>query len=183
MQIAADPGAAGCSRAPALQPSAASLGRRIRAEWPRERLQQLRLLFDAGLSHLLIAGRMGVAKGVVSAKLARLGWRRGETLEAQARVYGRPPLVIEPARMRRLEDLGEADCHWPVAEDARGVQLFCGCQRESRRGVYCEGHRQRAGRRVRAWERKALEPRAPLRREATGWDRFQAAGEPPREEW
>eukprot|EP01030_Chromulinospumella_sphaerica_P029073 gene29073-29472_t len=109
MQIAAVSGAAGCSRAPASQPLS-----RIRAEWPRERLDQLRTLFDAGLSHLLIAGRMGVAKGVISAKLARLGWRRGETLEAQARVRTAPPLIIEASRLRRLEDLGEDDCLWPV---------------------------------------------------------------------
>ena len=178
MQIAADPGAAGCSRAPQPQQPL-----RLRAEWPRKRLDQLRRLFDAGLSHLLIAGRMGVAKGVISGKLARLGWRRGETLEAQARVWTRPPLVIEPSRMRRLEDLGENDCHWPVAEDARGVQLFCGCQRMTGRGVYCEGHQARAGRRMRAWERKALEPRAPVRTEATGWDRFKAAEAPTREAW
>lgn len=175
MQIAAVPGA-GCSRAPASPPV-----QRVRAEWPSERLEALRALFEAGLSHLLIAGRMGVAKGVISAKLARLGWRRGETLEAQTPMRTLPPLVVEPARMRRLEDLGEDDCHWPVAEDARGVQLFCGCARAGR-GFYCEGHRARSVRRPRAWERRAMEPRAPVRREGMGWDRFKAEG-PVKEEW
>lgn len=183
MQIAAVPGA-GYSRAPASKPVSQPL-RRARAEWPPERLGALRALFDAGLSHLLIAGRMGVAKGVISAKLARLGWRRGETREAQTPVRTAPPLIVEPSRMRRLEDLGEGDCHWPVAEDARGVQLFCGCARADKGvpgGVYCEGHRARSVRRPRAWERKALEPRAPVRREGMGWDRFKAQG-PAREEW
>lgn len=176
MQIAAVTGAGG-SRAPA-----SSLAGRTRAEWPRERLDKLRTLFDAGLSHLLIAGRMGCAKGVISAKLARLGWRRGETLESQVPRRTLPPLVIEPSRLRRLEDLGEGDCHWPVAEDGRGVQLFCGCARAGRRGVYCEGHQARSVRRPRAWERRAMEPRAPVRREGMGWDRFRA--EPPAgEEW
>jgi hypothetical protein len=168
MQIAAASGATGCSRAPAFQVS-----HRKRAEWPRERLDQLRRLFDAGLSHLLIAGRMGVAKGVVSAKLARLGWRRGETLEALTPVRTAPPLVVEASRMRRLEQLGEDDCHWPVAEDAWGVQLFCGCARAVS-GVYCEGHRARSVRRPRAWERKAMEPRPPAIREGFGWERFAA---------
>lgn len=179
MQIAAVSGA-GCSRAPASQPVPKPI-QRVRAEWPSERLSALRTLFDAGLSHLLIAGRMGVAKGVISAKLARLGWRRGETLEAQVPVRTLPPLVVEPSRMRRLEDLGEDDCHWPVAEDARGVQLFCGCQRATK-GVYCEGHRARSVRRPRAWERRAMEPRAPERREGMGWDRFRDQT-PQREEW
>ncbi|MDB5471986.1 MAG: GcrA-like regulator [Caulobacter sp.] len=177
MQIAAVSGATGCSRAPASQPL-----QRTRAEWPGERLDQLRALFDAGLSHLLIAGRMGVAKGVISAKLARLGWRRGETLEAQVPVRSPPPLAPEPARVRRLEDLGEDDCHWPLGEDGRGVRLFCGCARAAS-GAYCEGHRARSVRRPRAWERKAMEPRAPERREDTGWDRFRATEGPAREEW
>ncbi len=177
MQIAAACGATGASRAPASQTPV-----RLRAEWPRERLDRLRVLFDAGLSHLLIAGRMGVAKGVISAKLARLGWRRGETLEAQAPVRRAPALVIEPGRARRLEDLGEADCHWPLSEDAYGVQLFCGCARATT-GFYCEGHRARSVRRPRAWERQAMEPRPPVRREGMGWDRFKGAEAPSREAW
>ena len=76
MQIAAVPGA-GCSRALASQPVPRT-SQRVRAEWPAERLSALRTLFDAGLSHLLIAGRMGVAKGVISAKLARLAVSRAE---------------------------------------------------------------------------------------------------------
>jgi hypothetical protein len=160
----------------------------MRAEWPRERLDRLRALFDAGLSHLLIAGRMGVAKGVISGKIARLGWRRGETTEAAVPVRTPPPLVLEPARMRRLEELGPDDCLWPVAEDARGVQLFCGCARldqadARRRPAYCEAHQARAVRRPRAWERRAMQPRPAERREGTGWDRFKGAGKPAREEW
>lgn len=183
MQIAAVSGAAECSRAPAPPTP-----RRRRAEWPRERLDRLRALFDAGLSHLLIAGRMGVAKGVVSAKIARLGWRRGETVEAVTPSRSPPPLVLEPARMRRLEDLGEDDCLWPVGEDARGVQLFCGCRRldqadARKRPAYCEGHQARSVRRPRAWERQAMQPRPTERREGTGWDRFKGAGRRAREEW
>ena len=178
MQIAAASGAAGCSRAPV-----SDIPRRARAEWPRERVDQLRRLFDAGLSHLLIAGRMGVAKGVISGKIARLGWRRGETTEAATPMRGAPPLVLEPARMRRLEDLGEDECLWPVGEDARGVQLFCGCRRGGARGVYCEGHRARSVRRPRAWERQAMQPRPVERREGMGWDRFKGADRPVREEW
>ncbi|RYF93175.1 MAG: hypothetical protein EON95_09850 [Caulobacteraceae bacterium] len=183
MQIAAVCGATGHARAPASQAF-----QRSRAEWPRERLERLRMLFEAGLSHLLIAGRMGVAKGVISAKLARLGWRRGETLEAQVPVRRPAPLVVEAARLRRLEDLGEDDCRWPVAEDGRGVQLFCGCARADQtggrqRGVYCEGHQARAVRRARAWERRAMEPKAVERREGMGWERFKGADRPGAEEW
>lgn len=178
MQTAAVSGAAGCSRAPASHTA-----RRARAEWPRERLDELRGLFDAGLSHLLIAGRMGVAKGVISGKIARLGWRRGETTEAVTPVRSPPPLVLEPARMRRLEDLGVDDCLWPLGEDARGVQLFCGCKRAGAPGVYCEGHRARSVRRPRAWERQAMQPRAVERREGMGWDRFRDEGTSRRDEW
>lgn len=183
MQIAAVSGVMGRARAPVShQPL------RIRAEWPRERLEQLRALFDAGLSHLLIAGRMGVAKGVISAKLARLGWRRGETLEAQVPTRTALPLVVEASRMRRLEDLGDNDCHWPVAEDERGVQLFCGCARldgtgGGKRPMYCEGHQARSVRRARAWERKAMEPRKVEVREGLGWERFKATDAPAREVW
>ncbi len=177
MQIAAVPGAPGCSRSPVSQPF-----RRLRAEWPGERLNQLRALFDAGLSHLLIAGRMGVAKGVISAKIARLGWRRGETLEARVPVRTLPPLVLEPSRMRRLEALGEDDCHWPLGDDSWGVQLFCGCAKADQ-GAYCEGHRARSVRRPRAWERQAMQPRKAERREGVGWDRFKSADRPRPEEW
>lgn len=188
MQIAAVPGAAGCSRTPVSEVPPLFHGRRMRAEWPGERLAQLRRLFDAGLSHLLIAGRMGVAKGVISGKIARLGWRRGETLEAVTPLRTPPPLILEPARMRRLEDLGEDDCLWPVAEDARGVQLFCGCARLDQTGgrqrpAYCEGHQARSVRRPRAWERQAMQPRPVERREGMGWERFRAAEKPAREDW
>jgi hypothetical protein len=148
---------------------------RPRSEWPQARLDQLRALFDEGLSHLLIAGRMKVGKGVVSAKLARLGWVREATLSAaapQPRVA--PQLIIDPGRLRRLEFLGPRDCHWPVTEDAQGVQLFCGCPK-AREIPYCPGHQAGAFRRPFGWERQVLEagPRRPAMREGLGWDRFR----------
>jgi len=148
---------------------------RRRSDWPAERLEALRALFDQGLSHLLIAGRMGVGKGVISAKIARLGWRRTATTAAQAPDRGlRPTPILDPSRMRRLEALGPRDCHWPTLEDEAGVQLFCGCDR-SRDERYCPDHRALGVRRPRSWELAILEA-APARpapeRQAYGWDRF-----------
>jgi len=148
---------------------------RPRSDWPAERLEALRALFDQGLSHLLIAGRMGVGKGVISAKIARLGWRRTATTAAQAPDRGlRPTPILDPSRMRRLEALGPRDCHWPTLEDEAGVQLFCGCDR-SRDERYCPDHRALGVRRPRSWELAILEAattRPPPVRQAYGWDRF-----------
>jgi hypothetical protein len=143
---------------------------RRRAEWPRERLAQLRGLFEGELTHQAIAQRMGLAKGAVSAKIARLGWRRGETRPVVAEAAPAP--AIDAPRFKRLEALGPGECHWPTLEDAQGVQLFCGCRRADR-SFYCAGHLGRAHRRPRVWERQALEPaRRPPPREGFGWDRF-----------
>jgi len=150
------------------QPPSAAI--RAHAAWPPERLTRLRDLFDEGLSHQLIAARMGVGKGVVSAKIARLGWRRGETV----RTLREPPPVVafDPGRMRRLEDLGRRDCRWPTLFDAAGVQLFCGCPTAPRM-TYCGAHQVRAHRRPRAWEREAAAPRSPPPPpERFGWERF-----------
>ncbi|MDH4385153.1 MAG: hypothetical protein QE280_06900 [Caulobacter sp.] len=148
---------------------------RSRSDWPAERLEALRALFDQGLSHLLIAGRMGVGKGVISAKIARLGWRRTATTAAQAPDRGlRPSPILDPARMRRLEALGPLACHWPLEEDEAGVQLFCGCDR-SRNERYCPDHRALGVRRPRSWELAILEAataRPAQERQAFGWDRF-----------
>jgi hypothetical protein len=148
---------------------------RPRSDWPAERLEALRALFDQGLSHLLIAGRMGVGKGVISAKIARLGWRRTATTAAQAPDRGlRPTPILDPSRIRRLEALGPRDCHWPTLEDEAGVQLFCGCDR-SRDERYCPDHRALGVRRPRSWELAILEAattRPPPVRQAYGWDRF-----------
>ncbi|MBI1406159.1 MAG: hypothetical protein GC145_08550 [Caulobacter sp.] len=159
--------AAEASRAP-VDPSGP---KRRRAEWPPERLDQLRRLFEAGLSHALIAGRMGVGKGPISAKIARLGWRRGET-SVTAAPAGPAPLIVDPGRMKRLEQLAAADCHWPTIDDVEGVQLFCGMSRPDGQS-YCAGHQARAHRRPVGWERRALEPATrPPPREGLGWERF-----------
>lgn len=144
--------------------------RRQSRAWPPERMARLRALFDEGLSHMLIAARMGVGKGVISAKIARLGWRRGETV----RTLREPPPVVpfDSGRVRRLEDLGRRDCRWPIMPDAAGVQLFCGCPAAPRR-PYCGAHEARAHRRPRAWERDAAALKAPPKPpERFGWERF-----------
>ena len=138
------------------------------ANWPPERLAELRRLFEGDLSHQAIADRMGVAKGVVSAKIARLNWRRRET----ARLAGGQGPGQESLRFKRLEALGPQDCHWPTTEDADGIQLFCACRRTAG-ALYCKGHQARAHRRPKAWERQAIEPaRGSPPRTGLGWDRF-----------
>jgi hypothetical protein len=171
------PPAVFCSALPARNPG--SRKGRPRTQWPQTRLDQLRTLFDQGLSHLLIAGRMGVGKGVVSAKIARLGWTRTATLEAvpvAPALWARPQPIFDPRRLKRLEALGARDCHWPMTEDAQGVQLFCGCAK-AREVAYCRGHQARAFRRPFGWERQAAQPardRRPAVGERLGWERFEA---------
>lgn len=76
---------------------------RRRSEWPPERLDRLRELFDAGWSHLLIANAMGVSKGVISAKLDRLGWTRDATVHRKRRAAPRKPVPkIKPPRRPTL---------------------------------------------------------------------------------
>lgn len=132
-----------------------------RVEWPPERLQALRGLFDEGLSHLLIARSMGVDKGVVSAKLARLGWRRAATTDSVP-AYRTSTLAIRAMLADtlgngvRLEDLGERECHWPTFKDAAGHQLFC-AHAKMPGSVYCEGHAPRGSRKPRQYEDERLE--------------------------
>lgn len=164
---------------PSPPPFPSSEGR-ARSAWPQARLDALRGLYDEGLSHLLIAQRLAVSKGLISAKIARMGWRRGTVAPpVQVAPRVRPALVIDPARLRRLEHLGPRDCHWPVAEDGQGVQLFCGCRR-GEGVVYCKGHLARAFRRPKGWEEQAVALSSGRRpaawetpgREKLGWDRF-----------
>ncbi|NBB17458.1 hypothetical protein GVN21_19025 [Caulobacter sp. SLTY] len=143
-----------------------------RPQWPSDRLAQLRGLFEGDLTHQAIAERMGLAKGAVSAKISRLGWRRGETVTPAAMPAVATELIPETGRFKRLEALKAGECHWPTVEDAQGVQLFCGCRRADA-SSYCAGHLSRAHRRPRPWERQALEPaRRPPPKEGLGWDRF-----------
>lgn len=138
---------------------------RQRSEWPRARLTRLKTLFEAGLSHQSIARRMGLGKGRVSAKIARLGWSRAAP-PAVGRPAAGPPLGL------RLEQLAEDGCRWPVDEDTRGTMLFCGCA-QGHGSPYCPGHQARSRRRPFQWERRAMEPaRPPAEPKATGWERF-----------
>jgi GcrA cell cycle regulator len=166
--------------APHRAPSPPRIIKRSRSQWTPSRLTALRELFDSGLSHLSIAARMGVGKGVISAKIARLGWTR-PTAPAGIAPQVQTAVIIDPQRMKRLERLGVAECHWPTAEDGDGVQLFCGCRCDDGFG-YCPGHHRLAFRKPVLWERQAMgddRKRRPVLREGLGWDRFAASDRQP----
>lgn len=121
----------------------------ITDDWPDAKIVQLRLLFDAGLTHALIAGTMEISKGAVSAKIGRLGWTR---------IENRPPPpkrikpLIDARKAVRIEALGADDCRWPLTVDRHGVQLFCGAHRTTGGSYYCAGHEARAHRKPWQWE-------------------------------
>ena len=148
-----------------------------RPTWTVERLELLKIHFDAGLSCREIAGHIGVSRNAVIGKLARLQLTRGKTyveprLKKAAReraagsiprlqyrilqtLYESPrpaedaPVVSE--RRCSLFELSEHRCRWPISTP--GAADFCFCGNTPLEGApYCPGHTRlayRAGSRQR----------------------------------
>lgn len=131
--------------------------RRTRTAWTEERVTLLGRLFDANLSHELIAQALGTSKGAVSGKLDRLveadpeRWTRSATIiglkpdrgaGTAKPVERRAPIATEaPTSGVTLLELGPHMCRWPLAFTTE--QTFCGGER-ALPSSYCATHRARS---------------------------------------
>lgn len=120
--------------------------------WPQERVDELVILWNRGVSasecaKLLFGDK--AKEGAVFGKLHRLGLTNMATRRpassfqvARKPVRSRPgplPILVafaEPSA-RTLRELDGGDCKWPVGEATGADQLFCGEAVES--GPYCPG--------------------------------------------
>jgi len=138
--------------------------------WTTERVEQLKMHFDAGLSCGQIARQIGVSRNAVIGKLNRLGLARAKpaivrpaerrsaprlprpqlvtqhqilvTLRAEPRVAVDEP-AIPAGQHCSLFELNEGKCRWPISEP--GSAGFCFCGNEPVKGLpYCAGHARMA---------------------------------------
>ena len=136
--------------------------------WNTERLELLKIRFEAGLSCREIAADIGVSRNAVIGKLSRLNLRRDESgherrparkkaakgqrskatprLQYQMLValYAEPQPDVDddtiPDQHRcSLLELSEAKCRWPISTP--GAADFCFCGNLPVEGLpYCVGH-------------------------------------------
>jgi GcrA cell cycle regulator len=115
---------------------------RTPVEWPQERVDQLKALFDKGLSYSLIAEEMGLTKGAISGKADRLGWqrqaharatRRGSGLIRRGRVAGQvrsiappvPPPPVDATHARPWLTRAFGECAYPIAGEGADTLSCC----------------------------------------------------------
>jgi GcrA cell cycle regulator len=127
--------------------------------WTAERVELLKLRFEAGLSCREIADDIGVSRNAVIGKLSRLNLTREKTGDARRpprktlpklqyqmlqAVYASPPPAAadEPIASRHccsLLELSEQRCRWPISTP--GAADFCFCGNTPIEGLpYCAGH-------------------------------------------
>jgi GcrA cell cycle regulator len=136
--------------------------------WTAERVELLKLRFEAGLSCREIAQDIGVSRNAVIGKLSRLNLSCKESREprrpvprdatkrarpkaASRRSYslslkmyaGQQPMVEEEPIYSgpgcSLLELSEQRCRWPISTP--GAEDFCFCGNTPAEGVpYCAGH-------------------------------------------
>ncbi|MCP3383669.1 GcrA family cell cycle regulator [Bradyrhizobium sp. CCGUVB4N] len=136
--------------------------------WTNERIELLKLHFEAGLSCREIAADIGVSRNAVIGKLSRLNLTRSRAVEDRrlerslapparatrtvprlqyamlATIYGEAdaPVVagqIDDANRCSLMELGENRCRWPISTP--GAEDFCFCGNAAHDGQpYCAGH-------------------------------------------
>ena len=131
--------------------------------WTTDRIEALKLHFQAGLSCREIAAEIGVSRNAVIGKLSRLGLtrdkppggaprqkrpreRRGRSVprlqyEMLRTVYDEAPVaaaLVVSERRCSLFELGKEHCRWPVNGDAEEF-AFCG-NTPMGDGPYCIGH-------------------------------------------
>lgn len=124
-----------------------SSDRRPRTQWPDERIDRLKSLYEKGLSYPLIAKELDTTKAVVTGKLSRLGLGREKEADrkprpASTRPRRQPVAPITDARLVRIEALEKGECKWPVVQDPEGVWLFCGAVGQAD-SPYCAGHHRK----------------------------------------
>jgi GcrA cell cycle regulator len=142
-----------------------------RPTWTDERIEQLKIHFEAGLSCREIAADIGVSRNAVIGKLTRLNLTRGRARDERrqetrggapraartvprlqyallAAIYGEseaPPREqpIDETNRCSLMELTENRCRWPISTP--GADDFCFCGNVSPDGQsYCAGHQRLA---------------------------------------
>src|SRR6201987_1927624 len=105
--------------------------------WSDDRVEQLKKLWEAGLSASQIAAELGnVTRNAVIGKVHRLGVSRpvsrGNTalahffeVEIEADPIAFDNVVPMSQRLSLLE-LSEATCHWPIGDPSSSEFFFCG---------------------------------------------------------
>jgi len=136
--------------------------------WTAERVELLKIHYDAGLSCRQIAGEIGVTRNAVIGKLNRLGLKRGRgaagapertglrTRHGRALTQRRilqtvfaeaPPLLaqepIESAERCSLLELAAGKCRWPLTDPDSEHLFFCGNNSVASLS-YCPGHARMA---------------------------------------
>jgi GcrA cell cycle regulator len=134
--------------------------------WTTERVELLKVRFDAGLSCGQIAREIGVSRNAVIGKINRLGLARiknvvaGQSERRSAARTRRPRLVtqhqilvavraepqapvedtpIHSEHRCSLFELNEAKCRWPISDPGTASFGFCGNQ--TVKGLpYCAAH-------------------------------------------
>ena len=138
----------------------------FRPTWTVERLELLKIHFDAGLSCREIAAEIGVSRNAVIGKLSRLNLTRdkagNEPLASKSkpkrpRRDGAPKLRYQMKALRvvssrtakdeqihnghccSLFELSNERCRWPISTP--GAEDFCFCGNPPVEGMpYCPGH-------------------------------------------
>lgn len=119
--------------------------------WSQDDRARVAALLLAGRSMGAIARSLGLERGVVIGRVSRDGSLHayaGKIVinKAVARRAGEPTPAdaVVLAVGKPLRDLGNRECHWPLAEvaDVVGGFLFCSEAVEHDTGCYCAAHRQ-----------------------------------------
>jgi GcrA cell cycle regulator len=145
--------------------------------WSRERIEQLKHCFNAGLTCSQIAREIGVTRNAVIGKLNRLGLsqprdpartrRAAKPARPGSKTRWRPFTVIDQRKLLRdafpqvrvedipihngrgctLLELAQDRCRWPINDP--GAANFCYCGNEASASLpYCTGHARLAYRGV-----------------------------------
>ena len=103
------------------------------AMWTRERDEELRRLWDQGLSTSRIGDRLGVTKNAVVGRAHRLNLPSRERVVTTRGVRPVPRKQIRQIRGISLANLSDDGCRW-IGDDG----LYCG--QKITRGRYCDEH-------------------------------------------
>jgi len=131
--------------------------------WTAERLELLKIGFEAGLSCRQIAADIGVSRNAVIGKMSRLNLSRAEGVSSGYSERQRGPRIPRARRVSQrqilmalplpaaeepppcsehccsLLELSEETCRWPISNLGAAGSWFCG-SRTVERLPYCAGH-------------------------------------------